>query len=223
MQPEVITSPTRQRELELTLIYQTAQQITQLQSLSELLPRLVAEVSRTFNYSSMGVLLVDEETNELVVRETIGLEREKHLGFRVPVTDAVEGGICGWVAYHGQSYLVPDVLASPRYIKTVEATRAELGVPLKIKDKVIGVLDVQSLAVNGLTERDESILSTLASQIAIAVENARLYEELAQAQHEEWVHAKVSAARADTRPTMTTEEVRASLQARYERLGDASR
>jgi signal transduction histidine kinase len=76
------------------------------------------------------------------------------------------------------------VLASPRYIKTVEATRAELGVPLKIKDKVIGVLDVQSLAVNGLTERDESILSTLASQIAIAVENARLYEELAQAHAE---------------------------------------
>lgn len=176
--------PTRQRELELTLIYQTAQQITQLQSLSELLPHLVAEVSRTFNYSSVGVLLVDEETNELVVRETTGLEREKHLGFRVPVTDGVEGGICGWVAYHGQSFLVPDVLSSPRYIRTVEATRAELGVPLKIKDKVIGVLDVQSLAVNGLTERDESILSTLASQIAIAVENARLYEELALAHAE---------------------------------------
>jgi len=48
-------------------------------------------------------------------------------------------------------------------------------------------------------------------------------EELAQAQHEEWERARVSAARADTRPTMTTEEVRASLQARYERLGDASR
>ena len=48
-------------------------------------------------------------------------------------------------------------------------------------------------------------------------------EELAQAQHEEWVRAKVAAARADSRPTMTTEEFRASLQARYERLGDASR
>mgnify|MGYP004705256545 CR=1 FL=1 len=48
-------------------------------------------------------------------------------------------------------------------------------------------------------------------------------EELAQAQHEEWVHAKVATARADTRPTMTMEEVRASLQARYERLRDVSR
>jgi signal transduction histidine kinase len=178
------SQPTQPRELELTLIYQTAQHITQLQSLTELLPRIVAQVSQTFNYSSVGVLLVDEATNELVVRETIGLEREKHLGFRVPVTDELAGGIVGWVAYHGQPCLVPDVLNSPRYIRTVEAARAELSVPLKIKDKVIGVLDVQSLAVNGLTERDEFILTTLASQIAIAVENARLYEELAQAHTE---------------------------------------
>ncbi len=176
--------PTRQRELELTLIYQTAQQITQLQSLSELLPRLVAEVTRTFNYNSMGVLLVDHETNELVVRETIGLEREKHLGFRLPITEGLEGGIVGWVAYQGQPYLAPDVFNSPRYVKTVESVRSELAVPLKIKDEVIGVLDVQSVAVNGLTERDEFILTTLASQIAIAVENARLYEELAQAHGE---------------------------------------
>lgn len=188
MQPEVSTASAGQsapqRELELTLIYQTAQEITQLQSLSELLPRLVAEVSRTFDYNSMGVLLVDWGTNELVVRETIGLEREKHLGFRLPITDALAGGIVGWVAYHGRPYLAPDVHKIPRYVKTVEAVRSELAVPLKIKDEVIGVLDVQSVSVNGLTERDEFILSTLASQIAIAVENARLYEELAQAHTE---------------------------------------
>jgi signal transduction histidine kinase len=188
MQPEVTTPPAgqlnRQRELELTLIYQTAQQITQLQSLSELLPHLVTEVSRTFNYNSMGVLLVDKATNEIVVRETIGLEREKHLGFRLPVTAGLEGGIVGWVAFHGRPYLAADVRTSPRYVKTVEATRSELAVPLKIKDEVIGVLDVQSVLINGLTEEDEFILSTLASQIAIAVENARLYEELAQAHAE---------------------------------------
>jgi signal transduction histidine kinase len=174
------SQPSGQRELELTLIYQTAQQITQLQSLSELLPRLVAEVSRTFDYNSMGVLLVDKDTNQLVVRETIGLEREKHLGFRLPITDGLEGGIVGWVAFHGQPYLAANVRQSPRYVKTVEAVQSELAVPLKIKDEVIGVLDVQSVAVNGLTERDEFILTTLASQIAIAVENARLYEEVAR-------------------------------------------
>jgi signal transduction histidine kinase len=176
--------PTFQRELELSLIYQTAQHITQLQSLSQLLPRLVAEVSRTFHYSSMGILLVDDDTNELVVRETIGLEREKHLGFRLPITDEPAGGIVGWVAYTGQPYLAVDVNKAPRYIRTVEEVCSELAVPLKIKDKVAGVLDVQSVSVNGLTEKDEYILTTLASQIAIAVENARLYEEVAQARAE---------------------------------------
>lgn len=179
-----VRQPARQRELELTLIYQTAQQITQLQSLAELLPRIVAQVGKTFNYNSMGVLLVDKASNELVVRETIGLERIKHLGFRLPITDGLEGGIVGWVAYHGEPFLAPDVYQSPRYIKTVETVRSELAVPLKIKDNVIGVLDVQSVAVNGLTERDMFILTTLASQIAIAVENARLYEEVAQAHAE---------------------------------------
>jgi signal transduction histidine kinase len=188
MQHTAIATPTVEstpaREMELALIYQTAQDITQLRSLTELLPRIVAAVSQTFSYSSVGVLLVDEETHDLVVRETIGLEREKHLGFRVPVTDGLEGGIVGWAAYHGQPYLVADVRQAPRYIRTVEATRSELSVPLKIKDKVIGVLDVQSLVVNGLTERDVFILTTLASQVAIAVENARLYEEVAQAHTE---------------------------------------
>jgi signal transduction histidine kinase len=181
----VLTSqPTMQRELELSLIYQTAQHITQLQSLSELLPRLVVEVSKTFDYDSMGILLVDEVTNELVVRETIGLERAKHLGFRLPITDRPEGGIVGWVAHHGEPYLAPDVRKVVRYIKTVEEIRSELAVPLKIKDEVIGVVDVQSISVNGLTEKDEFIMTTLASQIAIALENARLYEEIAQANAE---------------------------------------
>ncbi len=179
-----MSQPALQRERELTLIYQTAQHITQLQSLSELLPRLVGEVSRTFNYNSMGILLVDEATNELVVRATIGLEREKHLGFRLPITDKPEGGIVGWVAHQGTPFLAANVHTAPRYVKTVEEIQSELAVPLKIKDKVIGVLDVQSVTVNGFTENDEFILTTLASQIAIAVENARLYEELALAHAE---------------------------------------
>lgn len=180
----VSSQPVLQRELELTLIYQTAQHITQLQSLSELLPLIVDQVSKTFNYNSMGVLLVEEATNELVVRATIGLEREKHLGFRLPITDRPEGGIVGWVAYRGEPYLVNDVGQNPRYIRTVEQIMAEFAVPLKIKDQVIGVLDVQSIHINSFGERDEFILTTLASQIAIAVENARLYEELAQAHTE---------------------------------------
>lgn len=175
---------TAQREREIELIAETGKQLTQLQSLSELMPQLVREVSQTFNYDSMGLLLVDEATNEVVVRETIGLERTKHLGFRVPITDQVSGGIVGRVAHQGVAHLSPDVRAETHYIETVANTRSELAVPLKIKDRVIGVLDVQSVTPGGVTQKDLLILTTLADQVAIALENARLYEEIAQAHDE---------------------------------------
>src|SRR5690606_2979220 len=83
------------RNRELALIYQTGQRITQLLDLSELMSQLVVAVSETFGYESVTLLLIDEATNELVVKATHGLRKEKHLGFRIPITDALEGGIVG--------------------------------------------------------------------------------------------------------------------------------
>ncbi len=177
-------SQTAQREREMRLISETGKQLTQLQSLSELIPQLVREVSQTFNYDSMGLLLVDPVRGDLVVRETIGLGREEHLGFRVPITDAPEGGITGRVAHLGVSYLAPDVRAEAHYIQTVEHVRSELAVPLKIQGRVIGVLDVQSVNVGALTVKDKQLLTTLADQLAVALDNARLYDELARAHDE---------------------------------------
>ncbi|MFN8497937.1 MAG: GAF domain-containing sensor histidine kinase [Anaerolineae bacterium] len=177
-------SQTAQREREMRLISETGRQLTQLQSLSELIPQLVREVSQTFNYDSMGLLLVDPLRGDLVVRDTIGLGREQHLGFRVPITDRPEGGITGRVAHLGISYLAPDVREEAHYIRTVEHARSELAIPLKIQERVIGVLDVQSVNVGGLTVKDKQLLTTLADQLAVALDNARLYEELARAHDE---------------------------------------
>ncbi len=168
-------------ERELELVYQTSQRITQLLDLSELMPQLVTALNETFGYESVTLLLVDRESSELVVREAYGLRKERHVGFRIPITATREGGIVGFVAAQGVSLLVPDVLANERYIRTVEETRSELAVPLRIKEQVIGVLDIQSTAIHGITEKDRYIIETLADQVAIALENARLYEDLARA------------------------------------------
>jgi two-component system, NarL family, sensor kinase len=175
---------TLHREREIALIYQTGQQVTKLLDLSELTPELVSAVSKTFGYESVTLLLVDPDTQELVVEATHGLRKERHMGFRIPITDAPEGGIVGWVAFHGQPLLVPDVSRGERYLKTVDETRSELGVPLKTKRGIIGVLDVQSTLVGGVTESDRFILETLADQVAIALENARLYKDLTNAHGE---------------------------------------
>jgi sigma-B regulation protein RsbU (phosphoserine phosphatase) len=71
---------------------------------------------------------------------------------------------------------VPDVSKDPRYIKVVEDVRSELAIPMLLKDRCIGVLDLESPELDAFSKRDVEILTLLASQAAVAIENARLYE-----------------------------------------------
>ncbi|MBN1250209.1 MAG: GAF domain-containing sensor histidine kinase, partial [Anaerolineae bacterium] len=87
-------------------------------------------------------------------------------------------GLTGWVAGTGEPLLVPDVNVDPRYIwMRPSETRSELVVPLKVKGEVMGVLDIQSNQLNAFDESDLLVVQSLAHQAAIAIENARLYEQ----------------------------------------------
>src|SRR5207237_5094891 len=83
-------------------------------------------------------------------------------------------------ARNKQAFLVPDVSKDPRYVLLNPETRSELAVPLIYKDKVIGVLDLEHTRRGFFTEDHKRTITTLAAQIAIAVENAQLYEEIAR-------------------------------------------
>ena len=87
-------------------------------------------------------------------------------------------GIAGWVAQHGQPALVPDVQQDTRYYAGTRDTRSELCVPLVVGPWVIGVLNVESPQVNAFSQDDQRLLTTLASNLAILVERARLFEEI---------------------------------------------
>jgi len=99
-------------------------------------------------------------------------------------------GIAGWVAQHGQPALVPDVRQDPRYYEGTLDTRSELCVPLVVGPWVIGVLNVESPQVNAFSEDDQRLLTTLASNLAILVERARLFEEVEAATIESQQRAK---------------------------------
>ncbi len=88
-----------------------------------------------------------------------------------------EQGIIGWVAGSGLPLLVNDVSQDPRYVPNdaLPATKSELAVPLKIGQRVIGVLDVQSDELNAVDLDDVAVLQALGDQVAIAIENARLF------------------------------------------------
>ena len=85
-------------------------------------------------------------------------------------------GLVGYAALHREAVLVPDVSKDPRYIKVVEDVRSELAMPMLLKDRCIGVFDLESPELDAFTKRDVEILTLLASQAAVAIENARLYE-----------------------------------------------
>ena len=85
-------------------------------------------------------------------------------------------GLVGYAALHREAVLVPDVSKDPRYIKVVDDVRSELAVPMLLKDRCIGVFDLESPELDAFSKRDVEILTLLASQAAVAIENARLYQ-----------------------------------------------
>lgn len=117
------------------------------------------------------------EGDRLVSRKWIGFPREA-----ADLLIRVGEGITGEVARTGESMMVDDTLKDPRFITGAEGTRSELCVPLIYNDRVIGVFNVESERPAFFTRRDKNLLETLASQIAAAVETARLREELSKAE-----------------------------------------
>ncbi len=164
-----------ERAARLELIAQVGQRTTAILGLNELIYQAVELIQETFEYHRVTILLV--EGDRLVLRAAAPPSLREYIG-RIRLRIGEEG-ITGWVAAEGEPLLVPDVNAEPRYYSVIEKDHpnSELAVPLKIKGRIIGVLDSQSMELNGFSERDVFTLQTIADQLAIAIENVGLYEE----------------------------------------------
>lgn len=141
--------------------------------LDELLSRIAQLATRLVDYRTFGILLLNEATNELEIKTAV------QYGSRVALPTVRMGeGLVGYAALHREAVLAPDVSKDPRYIKVVDDVRSELVVPMLIKDRCIGVFDLESPELDAFSKRDVEVLTLLASQAAVSIENARLYEEL---------------------------------------------
>jgi len=143
-----------------------------------LLPQVVDLIAHNFGYYYVNIFQIDPDSEYAVYKAATGKAGlaivEEGLQLKVG-----EEGIIGWVAGHGQPLLVNDVGQDPRYYPhpALPDTRSELAVPIRAGGGIIGVLDVQSTELNAFDEGDLETLQTLADQLAVAIENARLYEE----------------------------------------------
>jgi sigma-B regulation protein RsbU (phosphoserine phosphatase) len=157
----------------LAILYDIGKETASILELDLLLHRVAELVKRVIDYEMFGILLVDPATQDLVLREAVsyGGAQERH---RIKAGM----GLSGAAVASKQPILVADVRADPRYLPLIAETRSELVVPLVHKDKVVGVFDLESTALGAFTAEHLKVLTPLASQVAVAIENARLYEEL---------------------------------------------
>ncbi len=156
-----------------------AQEFSSILDLDQLLEKISISIRRLINYDAFMVMVVDEAA---------GVLRNLH-SRRFDQTEARKSlplgqGITGAAAASGQPVLAPDTAADPRYVEWHPGIRSEVAVPLIAKDRVIGVLDLESRRLGYFNEDHVRLLSLIAPSVAISIENARLYEELAKRERE---------------------------------------
>lgn len=160
----------------LATLVEIGHEFSSLLRVDELLPKIAERVRRLIGYDVFSILLLEEGSE--VLRHYFSMRFNERVKERTVIP--LGEGICGNAAAARQALLVPDVSKDPRYLACTLETRSELAVPLVVKDKVIGVLDLESTRKGFFTTGHQQMMELLAPQVAIAIENARLYEKLAK-------------------------------------------
>jgi sigma-B regulation protein RsbU (phosphoserine phosphatase) len=169
------TRTTRQART-LLLLNEIARELTSILNVDSLLARIAELLRRLIDYQMFSILMVDESGEKLQHRFALRFNENIHLKHDIPLGM----GLVGAAAQNKETVLVPDVSKDSRYILLNPETRSELAVPLIYKDNVIGVLDLEHTRRGFFTEDHKRTVTTLAAQVAIALENARLYEQIAK-------------------------------------------
>jgi serine phosphatase RsbU (regulator of sigma subunit)/putative methionine-R-sulfoxide reductase with GAF domain len=163
----------RKRARQLETIGQVGRQVTATLELDELFEQTVHLIRENFGYYHVAVYTADPE-RQVVTFQAGASAGDRNIAFEVEW----DQGLIGWVAAHAEAVLVNDVEHDDRYlyIKALQETRSELTVPLLLEGELVGVLDVQSNQADAFGPDDRFILETLGDQIAIAIQEAHLYE-----------------------------------------------
>src|SRR5215469_9764355 len=160
----------------LLVLNEVSREISSILDVEELLRRAAELVKRVIDYQIISIMLYDEE--QKVFRHRLDVKHGQRVQGKLRV--AATEGIVGAAATLREPVVVPDVTADPRYLLVNPETRSELAIPMIYKGKVIGVLDLESPQLNYFTPDHVQTLSILAANLAVSIENARLYEQVAQ-------------------------------------------
>ena len=156
----------------LEVLNEIAVELASILDLNPLLEKVGQLLRRLIDYQMFAVMLLDEKGDTLITRYAWRFGYAHAPTRRIPISS----GLVGAAVREWRVLNVPDVSKDPRYVPMNPETRSELVVPLFYKGRIIGVLDLEHTRTAFFNDEHERMLSTLASQIAIAIENARLYQ-----------------------------------------------
>lgn len=179
---KIARQQSEKRAHELQSVGEIAKIITGEQKLESLFPLITRLVSERFGYYHTGIFLLNE-TKQFAVLQAANSDGGKFMIARGHRLEVGESGIVGYVAKFGTPRIALDVGLDAVHFDNSDLpnTRSEMALPLKVRDQIMGVLDVQSEKPGAFNENDVNTLSILADQIAIALENARLFTQTQQA------------------------------------------
>lgn len=166
------TTALQRQALQLTTSAQVSRDLSaSIFDVDELLNRVVSLIQDAFDYYQVRIYMLEEESQKLVLRAHNG--ETKSFFHQLEIND---GSLNGAAAVSREAVLVNNVTEDSRFLvdETVPDTNAELVVPLRLSDRVIGTLDIQSVEVNAFDQDDVLVIQSLGDQIAVAIENARL-------------------------------------------------
>jgi len=170
----------RKRQLqELGIFHDVAKALTSSLNLDSILQTIMEKMAEYFRPDTWSLLMVDEEKQELYFAIAVGDAAEALKTVRLKLGE----GIAGWVAQHGESLLVPDVYTDPRFAKRIDEmtkwqTRSIICIPLKSKHRVLGVIQLINVDMEGFGGNEMLLLQALADYAAIAIDNARAVEKI---------------------------------------------
>ncbi|MGH9778168.1 MAG: GAF domain-containing protein, partial [Candidatus Acidiferrales bacterium] len=166
----------REQTRTLGLLYEVSHELASILEREELLRRIAQAVKRLVNYQGFHVMLWNEEKQ--LLENVFSLRYDQRISNKGGMP--LGTGLCGTAAALRLPIRAPNVHLDPRYISCGDSVevKSELVVPLVVKDRLVGVLDLESTEYNAFSEQQEQMLAALASYITVALENARLYEKV---------------------------------------------
>ena len=195
---ELANKQIQRRAAQFEALAQVMRAITSVRDLQELLPQISKVVSDNFGFYHVGVFLLDE-ANEYAILSATNSEGGKKMLERKHRLRVGEEGIVGYVTSTGEPRVALDVGKDPVYFNNPDLpeTHSEMALPMRSEGRIVGALDVQSRETGAFSDQDIQMLSLLADQVSLAIENARLFDEtrtaLAEAEavsrqfvHETW-------------------------------------